>query len=125
VSARSAAEAAHGALQDALRDLGELDDEPAAEFGNVPSDLLGRHGVAGRRVAWAAGDGARDRVYAAAGVYARALRREGVGLPAALVAVRATVVAAVALDGVDLPPGPLDALQRAAARCCLEAFYAH
>jgi hypothetical protein len=44
---------------------------------------------------------------------------------AALVAVRATVAAAVALDGVDLPPGPLDALQRAAARCCLEAFYAH
>lgn len=114
VSARTPLEAAHGALRDALLDLGRpaRDAEAAWEDDARPP---------------AAGDaseargGARDRVNAAAGVYARALRRDRVGLPAALVAVRATV----AQDAAFLPVEVFAGVQRDAAQCCLEAFYAH
>jgi hypothetical protein len=158
LSVRSAAEAAHGAFRDALRDLGRLDDaatdaesdEPGATGAGVAPDLLAeveldRWGDGGEPLGSlfvgahrlsradheprAAREFARERVYdcvyAAAGAYARALRREGVGLPAALVAVRETVDAALARDAVFLPLAAFAAVQRDAARCCLEAFYAH
>ena len=149
VSARTAAEAAHGVFQDALRDLGPSPDggvvagprvarvgafylAPAVEpdrWGNERGPL-DRPYAGGHRPSAAerdasdaseAREGARDRVYAAAGAYALALRREGVGLPAALVAVRTTVAA----DAAGLPWSAHAAMQRDAARCCLEAFYAH
>ena len=65
---------------------------------------------------------ARDEVQAAAGAYARALRREGVGLPAALLTVRLTVTQEAADR---LPHAVYAAVQRDATQCCLEAFYPH
>ncbi len=158
LSARGAAEAAHGAFRDALRDLGrsaniaadaERNNAGAAGAGVAPDLLpeveldrwadggepLGGQSVGAHRPSRAdhepraAREFARERVYdcvyAAAGAYARALRREGVGLPAALVAVRVTVDAALARDAAFLPLAAFAAVQRDAARCCLEAFYAH
>ncbi|GJG87322.1 hypothetical protein tb265_25030 [Gemmatimonadetes bacterium T265] len=96
------------------------------EDGPLGRLYAGDHCLSGaERDAWEAREFARDlayeRAYTAAGAYARALRREGVGLPAALVAVRATV----ADDALCLPTTAHAAVQRDAARCCLEAFYAH
>ena len=62
-----------------------------------------------------------DQVFAAVVRYAQALRREGIALPTALVAVRATVREGSVLLG----PAASAAVQRDAARCCLEAYYAH
>jgi hypothetical protein len=153
LSARTAAEAAHGALRDALRGLSLGHTDGADTVADVAPDGTGRAGAApaavepdrwadeggslGRlyagtrrlsaaeRDAWEARvfarDRGHDRVYAAAGDYARALRREGVGLPAVLAAVRATV----ADDALWLSAAAHAAVQRDAAQCCLEAFYAH
>jgi hypothetical protein len=60
-------------------------------------------------------------MHAAAGTYARALRGAGVGLPAALAAVRATL----SQDAALLPPAVFTAAHQEAAQCCLEAYYAH
>ncbi len=151
LSARAATEAAHGAFQDAVRDLGHPDETATRAGRNGPSaaDATGRapavtpavtlyrwtdeggprrtpsrgghrpRPVAG--AAWEARKSAHDRVHVAAGAYARALRREGVGLPAALAAVHAVVAGSAAR----LPAAPHAAVQRDATRCCLEAFYAH
>ena len=103
MTARTEVEAAHGALRDTLLDLASPRFEADAD------DLAAAHSAA------------RDRVHEAVGTYARALRRDGVGLPAALVAVRATVQD----DTPALPFEVFAAVRRDAAQCCLEAFYAH
>ncbi len=140
VSARTPVEAAHGALRDTLRDLHDQCDgalpaasDPAVMEAEVlePDRWADDGGPLGRRYAGdhrlsAAERGvweghACDRVHAAVGAYARALRRDGVGLLAALAAVRATFVQ----DGTLLPSAVLAAVHRDAMRCCLEAFYAH
>jgi hypothetical protein len=155
VSARTPAEAAHGLLQDTLRDLRDLcdgalasaaHDGPAAADAPAPGD--------GEPDRWAdegglrpdpsagpsagptpattgcprpsAGRGRRTRsaatrVNEAVGAYARALRRDGVGLLAALAAVRSTVVQ----DGALLRTPVFAVVHQEAVRCCLEAFYAH
>lgn len=83
----------------------------------------GGHRLAvGERAAWEDREVGRDQVHAAAGAYARALRREGAGLPAALLTVR--VIVAQEASG-RLPRAVYTSVQRDAARCCLEAFYAH
>lgn len=119
VTARSATQAAHGALRDRLLDLGGplLDGRsvpPPPSAGGVdvsedPADL------------GAARAGARDRVHAAVAAYARAMRSEGLDAAAAVAAVGATVHA----DAAFLPADQFAALRRDAAACCLDAFHAH
>jgi hypothetical protein len=139
LTAHTAVEAAHGALRDALLDLGapshDLADD-GAEPDPPPADPFAEAGVPGggapdllpfppaRRAApgGSAGSGyAHDRVHAAVGAYARALRRDGVGLPAALVAVRATVMHGAPFVAAEA----FAAVQRDAADCCLAAYFAH
>jgi hypothetical protein len=147
VSARTPVEAAHGTLRDALRDLCERCDgalpgadgdppgAPAATEHDAPeSDRRADEGgplgrphagdhplLAADRGAWEEHAFGRDRVNEAVAAYARALRRDRVELPAALAAVRATLVG----DALRLRPAVFAAMQREAVRCCLEAFYAH
>lgn len=136
VPARTDAELAHDALRGALLGLGaepawdtsdrapgasEVD--PWADEGRSVGPLYADQASLDfdEQGARAARAFAHDRVFAAVVRYAQALRREGTALPAALVAVRATMRA----GSVFLGPAAMAAVQRDAARCCLEAYYAH
>ena len=103
MTARTEVEAADGALRDALLDL------TSPRFEEATDDASAAH------------EAARDRVHAVVGVYARALRRDGVGLLAVLAAVRATLLQ----DGGRLRSAAFAALHHDAMQCCREAFYAH
>lgn len=131
-----AVEVAHAALRDTLRDLadvqrrgalGEALDTPEVDRWADEGGPLGRLYAGGRQVsggerrAWEAHAFACDRVNTAVGTYARALRRDGVGLAAALVAVRATVQHGTTAFSART----FAAVRRDAAQCCLEALYAH
>ena len=72
------------------------------------------------RHAWAAPEVAHDEVAAAVRAYTRALRGEGVTLAAALLAVGASVRRQAAPN---VAVEACDAVQRDAARSCLEAYY--
>jgi hypothetical protein len=108
LAAATPVEAAHGAFRDTLRAL----------RAGWPAGPLG--GEAGDAPAVPPAS-ARDGMHAAAGTYARALRGAGVGLPAALAAVRATL----SQDAALLPTAVFTAAHQEAAQCCLEAYYAH
>lgn len=129
-SSHSAAEAAHAALRAALAEFGgtrlrtahdsqELD-RWDNDGGPVRAHAGDGHIRRRERRAWEAHEGAHDHVYQAVGAYARALCQYHVGLPAALVTVRATVGDVAGW----LAPAVLAALQRDAAQCCTEAFTA-
>ncbi|HEY0776521.1 MAG TPA: hypothetical protein VGD56_01020 [Gemmatirosa sp.] len=129
---RTPLEVARDSLRDAVAAFGATVLRPAHD--SQESDRAGAprvpfgdgHASDGRvrsreRSAWEAHESAHDRVFAATMDYGRALRRAGVLLPVALVAVRATVRDATVL----LSAAALAAVQRDAAQCCREAFYAH
>jgi hypothetical protein len=64
-------------------------------------------------------------VYAALDAYARAERRDGAGLPAALAALGDAVDDAAATEASGLlPPAVLAAVHRDATQCCRAAFAA-
>lgn len=130
-SVHSETEAAHAALRAALTEFGGTrlrtahDSQAIDRWENDAGPVRSAHAGDGHirrreRRAWEAHERAHSHLYQAVGAYARALRQDGVGLAAALVTVRATVGGAAGRCA----PAVLAALQRDAARCCVEAFTA-
>jgi hypothetical protein len=151
LSVRTAAEAAGGALRDAVGALaGALDGAPASWSADEPRDsdrwadeggprapTVAEYAVAGSdaaddrfrrgrtRGAHDASPSARDVAYAALGAYARALRHDGTPFAAALAILGTAVDDAAEVEAAGLlQPAVLAAVQRDAAQCCRAAFAA-
>jgi hypothetical protein len=142
LSVGTVTEAARGALRDAVGALGDAPaswsaDDPRAlerweEEGGPLAPPATQSPTDGDRFRLGPARGgpyarpsARDAAYAALGAYARALRQDGLRLPAALATLGAAVDDAAAAEAAGLlPPALLAAVQCDAAQCCRAAFAA-
>jgi hypothetical protein len=140
LSVRTSTEAARGSLRDAVGALGNASRSPCTvdssdvdrwpDGGGPRPSAAAAFSVAANRPwpergAQRTPASARDAAYAALAAYARALRSDGVLLPAALVTLGAAVDEAAAAEGAGLlPPALLAAVQQDATQCCRTVFAA-